>query len=397
MVGGMCAAPTTSRPGRPSVLGRVAADVGVTRLFRSVGALALADRLDHARAADEFVLLTLPPAPGQERVGRIKMYTDGGRDTAAQAIIDHGWKGFEEPTPDIVVRTARAFPGLVYDVGANSGIYALLAVEAAPFTSVVAFEPFAPALVALRRNIELNAAAARIEVVEAAVSDQLGDVDLFVPAACGLLETSASLNGAFKPEIAERIAVRSLTLDDHWISTGRPKVSLVKIDTETTEHQVLAGASELTRAERPIIVFEVLPGADGPAIEAFAAEHDLVVVRMTATVATIDCPVAHDPRGWNQVLVPRERLASFLPILEDTRLTISSVDDPPEAPDPVDAAPGTVEPLDDAVDDDPDDIPPVPDEHGRYSMNLSPVEVTAVLAKRAALRSMRSLVARIRR
>ena len=46
---------------------------------------------------------------------------------------------------------------------------------------------------------------------------------------------------------------------------------------------------------------------------------------------------------------------------------------------------------------DPDMLPPVPDEHGRYLMNLSPVEVTAVLAKRQATRVARSAVRSVRR
>lgn len=45
---------------------------------------------------------------------------------------------------------------------------------------------------------------------------------------------------------------------------------------------------------------------------------------------------------------------------------------------------------------DPDTLAPVPDEHGRYLMNLSPVEVTAVLAKREATRVARSAVRRVR-
>ena len=46
---------------------------------------------------------------------------------------------------------------------------------------------------------------------------------------------------------------------------------------------------------------------------------------------------------------------------------------------------------------DPDSLPPIADELGRYTMNLSPIEVTAILAKRAALRAVHSAVARVRR
>jgi SAM-dependent methyltransferase len=46
---------------------------------------------------------------------------------------------------------------------------------------------------------------------------------------------------------------------------------------------------------------------------------------------------------------------------------------------------------------DPDTLAPEPDEHGRYLMNLSPAEVTAVLAKREAAKVARGVVRRVRR
>jgi FkbM family methyltransferase len=398
----MCAAPTSTRAS-----GRSHHDHGVARLFETFGAHALADRLGgRSRVRDGVVGVDLPPAPGQVGTRSIRLYRCFGRDAAVEAIDEHGWRWFEEPTPEVLVRTVRATRGVVYDVGANSGIYSLLAVAADPFTRVVAFEPFPPALEALRNNLALNGTGGRVEVVAAAVADRVGEVDLFVPVDSGALETSASLNGSFKPEIARRLAVPAITLDEHWRRSGQPHVSLIKVDTETTEHQVLAGAAELVRSERPIIVFEVLPGADTDALASFASEHELVVVRLTATRATLDCPVAHDPRGWNQLLVPRERLDAIVEVLRDTGLEIASADDepeglvPPEVPAAAPPALGLVGTARDRVDEpvvDPDSLPPIADELGRYTMNLSPIEVTAILAKRAALRAVHSAVARVRR
>jgi FkbM family methyltransferase len=298
-------------------------DDRASRALERAGAFTLADRLDEIRTGGDVIAIPLPLGPGQLRAHRIKLLGFEGRDTAVQAIRKHGWRGFEEPTPEMLVRAVRAFAGLVYDVGANSGIYALLAVEARPEARVIAFEPFPPALEALRANLSLNRSGSRVEVVASAVSDSSSTALLHVPTHIGCIETSASLNSRFKADIETTVEVPTTTLDDDWRRRGRPRVSVIKIDTETTEYQVLRGASELVREERPIIFYELLPGGNAEAIREFAEDHRLLNVRMTGTTATVEGTIEHDPRGWNQVLVPAERRDDIVPLLEATDLLVT--------------------------------------------------------------------------
>jgi FkbM family methyltransferase len=387
--------PAASPSIRALVLDRLTQDERPARLLEQLGAFTWADRLDARRTGGDIVALALPLGPGQLRAKRIKMYGFDGRDQAVREILEHGWRGFEQPTPEVIVRVVRSFDGMVYDIGANSGIYALLAVEARPTTQVVAFEPFPPALEVLRQNLALSRAGSRIEVVAAAVTDTNGWVDLYIPIDQGVIETSASLNAEFKDsdEIAERLAVPATTLDQDWIQRGRPRVSLIKIDTESTEHRVLQGATELTMAERPVIVYEVLPGADVEAIERFGKEHDLVDVRMTVHTATLGQEVGYDPHGWNHLFVPRERLGQIVPILTEARLSVSSVGiDPDELG--AGAGPAIV---DEARHFDPDLLEPEPVQPGRFLMNLSGAEVRVVRAKRAATGLARAVARSLRR
>jgi len=300
---------------------------GPSRALERLGAFTLADRLDEIRTGGDVITVPLPLGPGQLRAHRIKLLGFNGTDTAVHAIREHGWRGFEAPTPEMVVRAVRAFPGLVYDVGANSGIYALLAAEARPDARVVAFEPFPPVLDALRSNLSLNRSGSRVEVVAAAASDSSSTAMLHVPTHIGCLETSASLNGRFKKDLESAVEVATTTLDDDWRSRGCPAVSVIKIDTETTEDQVLRGAAELVRAQRPIIFYELLPNGNAQAIREFADELGLVNVRMTGTTATVDAPIEHDPRGWNQVLVPSERREEIVPLLQASNLAVGFGED----------------------------------------------------------------------
>lgn len=79
-----------------------------------------------------------------------------GRDQIANAFGNEGWWGFERPLPDVFGRLAKDTSGLVVDVGANTGFYAVLAAVVAPQARVVAFEPYPPAASILHENARLN-------------------------------------------------------------------------------------------------------------------------------------------------------------------------------------------------------------------------------------------------
>jgi hypothetical protein len=52
------------------------------------------------------------------------------------------------------------------------------------------------------------------------------------------------------------VEVSTTTLDAEWESRGRPLVSLIKVDVEGAEPLVFAGAMEVIRRCRPVIVSE---------------------------------------------------------------------------------------------------------------------------------------------
>ena len=69
----------------------------------------------------------------------------------------------------------------VFDVGANIGIYSVLAARATgPHGRVVAFEPVPANIDLLRRNLESNSVTQGVHVVEAAVGSEAGELTLFL-------------------------------------------------------------------------------------------------------------------------------------------------------------------------------------------------------------------------
>jgi FkbM family methyltransferase len=145
-----------------------------------------------------------------------------------------------------------AGPGAVVDIGANIGLYALLA-AACSNREVHAFEP-TPELVAVAR-----AAAARNElpvvIEELALGREPGKATFFLS---DTSDSSNSLAEGFRHS-SSQLDVTVTTLDAYCARAGLVP-AIVKVDTETTEPDVLAGAAETIARHRPWILCEVLPG-----------------------------------------------------------------------------------------------------------------------------------------
>ncbi|WP_239647149.1 FkbM family methyltransferase [Nocardiopsis salina] len=164
-----------------------------------------------------------------------------------------GLSGFEPETLACFLATLdHAGPGAVLDVGANVGVYGLLAATQST-RPVRAFEP-TPQIADTAR--ELAAAnGLRVEVAEMALGNRTGHASFTLSSTS---DASNSLASGFRPE-AGRIEVRVDTLS-RWCERSRTTPAVIKIDTETTEPDVIAGGLETLREYRPWIFCEVLPG-----------------------------------------------------------------------------------------------------------------------------------------
>ncbi len=163
-------------------------------------------------------------------------------------------------------------PGTVaLDVGAYVGTHALLMARLVGAAGrVYAFEPQRQSYAELRHNIVLNG----IENV-AALRYAVGDRNAIVE-----MEASPNSHGGRKVgRDGEPAELR--TLD----SFGFEHVSLVKIDVEGHERQVLAGMANLMAWSRPAIVIEILGGRYYPGVPPEDYGGD---IHRTATEAEVE-------------------------------------------------------------------------------------------------------------
>jgi FkbM family methyltransferase len=272
------------------------------QILERIGALTLADRFDRDLSGGDIAPITIPPAPNAVRSQRIKMYRLGGNDQIVRAIHDNGWRGFERPLPDVFCLLVRELKGgVVYDVGANTGFYGLVAVTANRHIEVQAFEPARQILPLLERNVALSPHRNRIEINAMGVSDRCGSAKLYVPPTSGVVETSSSLEPDFKLEHLQSYEVPVTTIDRHWSGIGRPDVAMVKIDVEGHELPALRGATEMVSQSRPVLVVEVLAGAPMAGLEEFVSAHDLVDIRVSPMELVIGDTIQWHELAWNHL------------------------------------------------------------------------------------------------
>ncbi len=160
--------------------------------------------------------------------------------------------GFEPEIIDRLVKLTRPRT-TVFDIGANIGLMAIPVLRSCQSCRVVSFEPSPNSLSYLRHTVRESGFGERWLLKEKALGERSGDASFVIGRA-----EDALFEGFKSAAIrdARTITVPVSTLDAEWIALGSPDVSVVKIDVEGAEHQVLAGARAVLAARRPAIVLE---------------------------------------------------------------------------------------------------------------------------------------------
>jgi FkbM family methyltransferase len=234
----------------------------------------------------------------------VKLDDTDGKDLAITKMLAGT---FEPPLPLLLMAVVDQVGGDFVDVGANSGLYTVLAGLVRKDIHLLAFEPNPPAVQAFKTNVALNSLEDRADLRTVALSDREGTFTLYSPdQSHGLLESGASLQPAFS-QFGEQIEVEVTKLDQLALE----KVGVVKVDIETHEPAFFRGGIDTFKRTRPVIFFEVLPQADMAALNSIKQELGFRHFRVRPD-SLIECEAINfDPQGWNHALVPPERYEAF--------------------------------------------------------------------------------------
>lgn len=252
----------------------------------------------HRRLGKHASLRDLPPFDVQRPGGARLRFAHG-------STADYlWWLGAYEPTSTELFCRLAADTSLILDVGARDGIYALFAAAANPQAWVIAFEADPEVVQTLRFNVALNASLeiGRMTVVDVALGAEDGEAQFY------LAGGNSSLNANFRPgAVPSQVTVRRGDSILSELAFGRP-VGLVKIDTESTEPDVLAGLKDTIHRDRPVVLCEVLPGRTEDRLQAFVDDSGYAVWSLTGGGLRRLASVAGDPtyRQPNVLLAPSE-------------------------------------------------------------------------------------------
>jgi FkbM family methyltransferase len=143
----------------------------------------------------------------------------------------------------------------LWDIGANIGLVSIYAAKAG--LNVVAFEPGAQNYAALNDAVWLNGLGDRIGAYCVALSDKTGAGSFHMgdPGAGGALHAFGApenQNGAFVPKFSQ--SMLGITMDDAVSLFGLPEPQHIKLDVDSIEDKILAGARKTLSSVRSVLI-----------------------------------------------------------------------------------------------------------------------------------------------
>jgi FkbM family methyltransferase len=147
----------------------------------------------------------------------------------------------------------------IIDIGANTGIFSVLAGLANHTADIYAIEPYSPNYSRLNINLKLNSCS-NVKTLQLAMGESSGTVGFTVPESNAITDVS-SVNGEFSksiyPELKWKKEIVGLDTPDNIKAANKiAKIDLIKCDVETYEMSVFRGMDHILRVDRPVIIFE---------------------------------------------------------------------------------------------------------------------------------------------
>ena len=146
----------------------------------------------------------------------------------------------------------------VLDVGGNIGTFAIpVALKVGETGKVYTFEGNQQTYSVLSQNIAINHLENRIQAINAIITSISGNYVL--------MDISPTHKGGCYFQLAEQpshqlsdsLELPCTALDDWWKTVNQPQISLIKVDVEGVDLNVLNSAREVIKRDKPVIFVEI--------------------------------------------------------------------------------------------------------------------------------------------
>ncbi|GIW61804.1 MAG: FkbM family methyltransferase [Patescibacteria group bacterium] len=164
--------------------------------------------------------------------------------------------------------------GDVIDIGAHIGIFSVFAVHTFKPHRVLAFEPYTPNFSLLKKNIEYNKLTSIILPIKLAVGERNGKGNLFIDEK-NTGGHSLHTNLLSKSEHKEIISIT--TLDNIFTTHSIKNCSILKLDCEGAEYDILKAASDETLKKIQLIILEYHPNYSLEKLQSFLKNKGFII------------------------------------------------------------------------------------------------------------------------
>ena len=226
------------------------------------------------------------------------------------------WKGlfksFERESGQIWIEFSKV-SSVIFDIGANTGIYSFVSKAVNSACEIYAFEPSNNTKLKFTKNIYLNGF--KINQRDIALGEKDGEQIFYDYNSKN--QTSASLSPEKSKDLNDlwEYKVQTARLDSFILNEKIEKIDLIKMDVEMYEPEVLRGFSMYLPIFQPVIFIEIL--TDDIANQIYPLIKDdyfIYQLKPDSTIKQVD-DFTIVPFVWNYLLIPKSKVDTFNSIL----------------------------------------------------------------------------------
>ena len=196
---------------------------------------------------------------------------------------------------------------VIFDIGANTGLFSLISKSVNPESQVYGFEPIDRTFQKYAANCRVNAYDVHCEPL--ALSDKTGVGYIYDLPVENLY--SATLNQNFSDNHHERIGqiktnIATKTLSDYIEEKGIKRIDLMKIDVEMHEPEVLEGMKDYLKQFQPTILIEILSDEIGAKVQNLLRGIDYLFFNLDEKTQPRQVPDITKSESYNYLVCKKE-------------------------------------------------------------------------------------------
>jgi len=213
------------------------------------------------------------------------------------------WKGlsggWEKESIKLWIKLCTTSNLTVIDIGANTGLYSLIAKALNHNAKVIALEPVQRVFQKLKTNMAINEF--NTECLELAASNFTGEAIIFDTGGEHIYSVTVNKNLNQMDDLLQ-VPIATIKLDKLITDLNLDKVDLIKIDVETHEAEVLDGFKEYLSVYKPTILIEILSDDLGNKIQLLVKDCDYLYYNINEKLGARRMQNISKSEGYNYLL-----------------------------------------------------------------------------------------------